>query len=46
MGVCRDCQGGGQLFFFLGGGGGLAMRGVAMRLIGGFGACFPKKILE
>ena len=32
---------GGQLFFFLGGGG-LATRGVAMRLLGGFGGMLPR----
>ena len=34
---------GGQLFF-LRWGGGLATRGVATRLLGGFGACFPEKM--
>ena len=32
---------GGQLFFFFGGG--LAKRGVAMRLLGGFGSMLPRK---
>ena len=41
MGVCRICQGGPSIFFFLGGG--LAMRGVAMRLLGGFGGMLPQK---
>ena len=31
-------------YFFCGWGGGLATRGVAMRLLGGSGACFPEKI--
>ena len=31
---------GGQLFFFFGGG--LATRGVAMRLLGGFGGMLPR----
>ena len=34
----------GAIIFFWGGGGGLAKRGVAMRLLGGSGACFPEKI--
>ena len=42
MGVCRICQGGQLSFFF--GGGGLATRGVAMRLLGGFGGMLPRKI--
>ena len=33
-------KGGGQLFFFWGGG--LATRGVAMRLLGGFGGMLPR----
>ena len=32
------------IFFW--GGGGFATRGVAMRLLGGSGACFPKKLFE
>ena len=40
MGVCMICQGG-QLYLF--GGGGLATRGVATRLLGGFGGMLPPK---
>ena len=40
MGTCRICQGGPTIFFF---GGGLATRGVAMRLLGGFGGKLPRK---
>ena len=35
---------GGQLFIFFGGGAKIAMRGVAMRLLGGFGDMLPRKI--
>ena len=38
MGVCRICQGGPTIFF----GGGLATRGVATRLLGGFGGMLPR----
>ena len=41
MGVCRICQG--RLTICLGGGVGLATRGVAMRLLGGFGGMLPRK---
>ena len=44
MGVCRICQEGANYFFF---GGGVATRGVATRLLGGFGGMLPpKKILN
>ena len=41
MGVCRICQGGAN-YFCLEGGGGLTTRGVALRLLGGSGACLPE----
>ena len=34
----------GANYFFLGGGAKIATRGVAMRLLGGFGDMFPRKI--
>ena len=37
----QDLPRGANYFFFLGGGG-LATRGVAMRLLGGFGGMFPR----
>ena len=37
---------GGHFFFFGGGGRGLATRGVAMRLLGGLGACFPENFFR
>ena len=42
MGLCRICQGGPTIFFF-GGGGGWGGCDYATRLLGGSGACFPKK---
>ena len=36
---------GGQLLYFFFGGGGFATCGVAKRLLGGSGACFPKIVL-
>ena len=44
MGVCRICQEGANYFLW---GGGVATRGVATRLLGGFGGMLPPpKIFE
>ena len=43
MGVYRICQGEPTIFFL---GGGLATRGVAMRLLGGFGGMLPRNFFE
>ena len=40
----QDLSTGANYFFFWGGG--LETRGVAMRLLEGFGACFPRIFLE
>ena len=46
MDVCMICQGGPTIFFWGGGGAKIATCGVAMRLLGGSGTCFPENIFE